>query len=172
MLTERLEIRPPAEPDREPLVQLLTDAAFMVFSDGVYDLCSANAHIDHLLALNRELAFAKQPIVERSSGRIVGYAGADWFDLNGSPQLEFGYRLAPHARGRGYATEASAALLSLARQTWTRPIYAIIHEPNVASIRTAERLGFRYTGQTPVNGAIRNLYLLSDEQLDEPATGA
>ena len=54
-----------------------------------------------------ELTFAKQPVIERATGTIVGYAGVNWFDFEGERRLEFGWRLVPEARGKGYATEAA-----------------------------------------------------------------
>ena len=67
-----------------------------------------------MLARCAELSFAKQPIVEGSSGIVIGYTGVDWIDFAGGHCLEWGYRLAPTARGKGYATEASLALLDVA----------------------------------------------------------
>jgi RimJ/RimL family protein N-acetyltransferase len=40
--------------------------------------------------------------------------GVDWIEFDGGRWLEWGYRLVPAARGRGYATEASLALLEVA----------------------------------------------------------
>ena len=97
MLTERLELRTLAESDRARFVELLMDPAFMVFSNGTHTLESAGDYFDHLLALNAELAFAKQPIVVRGSGDIVGYAGVDWFELRGTARARV--RVPVGARG-------------------------------------------------------------------------
>jgi RimJ/RimL family protein N-acetyltransferase len=66
-----------------------------------------------MLARAGELTFAKQPVIERSSGQVVGYAGVDRFVFEGQSRLEFGYRLVPQARGKGYATEAGRACWQL-----------------------------------------------------------
>jgi hypothetical protein len=58
-----------------------------------------------MLTRGAELTFAKQPVIEGSTGIIVGYVGVDWFDFEGRRRLEFGYRLASEVRGLGYATE-------------------------------------------------------------------
>jgi RimJ/RimL family protein N-acetyltransferase len=81
MLTARLEVRPPLEDDRRRFVELFQDPEFMVFSDGVHDLASANRRFDEMLRAANELPFAKQPVVERASGRVVGYSGVAWFDF-------------------------------------------------------------------------------------------
>jgi RimJ/RimL family protein N-acetyltransferase len=67
----------------------------------------ANRRFDHMVAMCKTVAFAKQPVVERATGAVVGYTGVDWFDFDGAARLEWGYRLVPACRGLGYATEAS-----------------------------------------------------------------
>ena len=145
------------ESDRSRFVDLFTDPDFMVFA-GVQTVEAAEARVDHLIALNREIPFAKQPIVVRDTGLVVGYAGVDRFELHGEEELELGYRLVPEARGLGYATEASAALLDVARTSFAGTIFAIIHEGNAASTRTIDKLGFRFWKRDVVYGELRNLY--------------
>lgn len=116
--------------------------------------------------MNAHVPFAKQPIIVRESGVIVGYAGVDWFELDGKQELEFGYRLVPSARGFGFATEASLALLDVARGTFEGTIYALIDEANTASIATIGKLGFEYWKQGPIDGALRNLYRWRSETFD------
>jgi RimJ/RimL family protein N-acetyltransferase len=117
MLTDRLEIRAPIEADRDRFVRLFCDPAFMVFSGGVHDSDGANRRFDEMMRLAQEVPFAKQPVVELASGEIVGYTGVAWFEFEGVPRLEYGYRLIPEARGRGYATEAGRALLESPRHS-------------------------------------------------------
>ena len=111
MLTDRLEIRPPTEDDRVTFVRFFGDDEFMVFSGGALDENAANRRFDEMLVRAAELPFAKQPVIERSTGLTVGYSGVNWFEFEGEQRLEYGYRLVPEARGKGYATEASRALL-------------------------------------------------------------
>jgi RimJ/RimL family protein N-acetyltransferase len=158
VLTARLEVRPPLESDRQRFVELFTDDAFMVFSAGVHNVVSASGAFDRMLECSREVSFAKQPLIERSTGTIVGYAGVDWFELDGQRWLEFGYRLVPEARGKGYATEASAALLGLAAKVFHGALLAIIHPSNHASINTVVKLGFEFWKSAPVAGEARDLY--------------
>jgi RimJ/RimL family protein N-acetyltransferase len=156
----RLEVRPPTEADRPRFVELFCDDAFMVFSAGALGKTEAHARFDRMLANAAELNFAKQPVIERSSGLIVGYAGVDWFDLGGQQRLEFGYRLVPEARGKGYATEASRAVLAKAAASFRSEILAIIDPINNASQGVARKLGFRFWKQAVVDDYLRNLYTL------------
>jgi RimJ/RimL family protein N-acetyltransferase len=160
MLTARLQLRPPEERDRERFVELFCDEAFMVFSDGVLDGPAAHRRFDEMMQRARELPFAKQPIVERQSDTIVGYAGVNWFDFEGERRLEFGWRLVPEARGKGFATEAGRAVLSLADGNFRGEILAMIDPANAPSANVARKLGFAFWKQAPVDDYLVDLYRL------------
>jgi RimJ/RimL family protein N-acetyltransferase len=160
MLTPRLEVRLPRESDRARFVQVFCDDDFMTFSSGVLTPDAAHDRFDEMLTRAEELTFAKQPVIERSTGIIVGYAGVGWFDFEGHRRLEFGYRLVPEARGLGYATEASRAVLANAAETYRGEILAIIDPTNHASQNVARKLGFTFWKQAAVAGYVDNLYRL------------
>jgi RimJ/RimL family protein N-acetyltransferase len=157
----RVDVRPPTEADRSTFVELFGDPAFMEFSDGTLTEPEAHARFDRMLANAAELTFAKQPVIERSTGRIVGYAGVDRVDLDGDEWLEFGWRLVPDARGRGYATAAGRTVLAAATASFRGEILAIIDPTNRPSQAVARKLGFRYWRQAPVDGSVRDLYRLA-----------
>jgi RimJ/RimL family protein N-acetyltransferase len=161
VMTQRLLVRPPREADRERFVELFRDEDFMAFSPGVLGEEDAGDRFDHMVAVCRTIPFGKQPVVERSSGLIVGYTGVDHIDFAGRTWLEWGYRLVPECRGRGYATEASEALLARAHQTYAGDVLAIIAPDNLASQNVCRKLGFTFWRQAAVEGDLRNLYLLS-----------
>lgn len=142
--TERLVIRPPVEADRSRFVELFTDAEFTVFSDGVHDMASANARFDQMLVLADCVRYAKQPVIERATGTIVGYTGVGTVDLEGVHRLEWGWRFVPAARGRGYATEATTALLEVADRYDDGEVLCVIDVANHPSRRVADKVGFRW----------------------------
>jgi RimJ/RimL family protein N-acetyltransferase len=158
--TARLLVRPPREADRNRFVELFCDKDFMVFYPGVLTGEEARDRFDHMVAVCRTIPFGKQPVIELSSGRIVGYTGVDHIDVEGRAWLEWGYRLVPECRGLGYATEASQALLAKARRTYTGELLAIIALENLASQNVCRKLGFTFWKQAPVEGDTRNLYTL------------
>jgi RimJ/RimL family protein N-acetyltransferase len=96
VLTQRLELRLPVERDRERFVQLFCDREFMVFSAGVLDREAANRRFDQMLIRAEEFPFAKQPVIDRSTGQILGYSGVDRFEFGGEaiPQ-RLGERCSP-----------------------------------------------------------------------------
>jgi RimJ/RimL family protein N-acetyltransferase len=160
LVTGRLEVRHPVEADRPRFVELFCDEAFMVFSGGALSEVEANTRFDGMVARCLEVSFAKQPIVERASGLVVGYTGVDWIDFGGRRWLEWGYRLVTVARGKGYATEASGALLAVAAECYTGEILGLIHPENGASKGVIAKLGFEYWKRAPVLGEVRDVFRL------------
>lgn len=158
--TERLDLRPTEEQDRERFVQLFTDDEFMVYSGGTLEFPAATERFDTMLERAVELPFMKQPVIERSSGNIVGYAGVNRFDWAEQEWLEFGWRLVPEARGHGYATEAVTALIELAHTCWSGEIIAMIDPRNAASAHVADKAGFTFWQHTEVNGWMDDIWLL------------
>jgi RimJ/RimL family protein N-acetyltransferase len=172
MLTPRLEVRLPRESDRARFVQLFCDEDFMVFSSGVLTPDTAHRRFDGMLTNGSDLPFAKQPVVERSTGTIVGYAGVDWFDFEGRRRLEFGYRLVPEARSLGYATEASRAVLAKAAESFSGEILAVIDPANHSSQNVSAKLGFTFWKEAIVAGYLVNVYRQRiDGRHDEIAGG-
>jgi len=158
--TARLLVRPPREADRGRFVGLFRNDDFMVFYPGVLTEQEATDRFDHMVAFCQTIPFGKQPVVELASGLVVGYTGVDCIDFEGRTWLEWGYRLVPECRGRGYATEASRALLAKARRTYAGELLAIIAPENLASQNVCRKLGFTFWKQAPVAGDTRNLYTL------------
>jgi RimJ/RimL family protein N-acetyltransferase len=150
--TDRVVIRAPTERDRARFVELFTDEAFTVFSDGVHDRDSANIRFDRMLSLIEVIPYAKQPIIEKASGAIVGYTGVDTAVIEGLDRLEWGWRLVPGARGLGYATEAANALLAVADAHDDGEMLCIIAPENHASRRVADKVGFRWWRRIDWNG--------------------
>lgn len=158
MLTDRLQLRLPTEDDRGTFVDLFCSDDFMLFSAGTMTPEAASDRFELMMATAREFPFAKQPVIERTSGRIVGYCGVAWFDFEGRRRLEFGYRFVPEARGVGYATEAGAAVLDLAATSFEGEVLAMIDPTNVASKRVAHKLGFQFWKMAEVDGYVDEIH--------------
>jgi RimJ/RimL family protein N-acetyltransferase len=165
--TARLLVRLPREADRDRFVQLFRDEDFMVFYPDVLTEEQAEDRFDHMVAVCQTIPFGKQPVVELSSGLVVGYTGVDCIDFEGRTWLEWGYRLVPECRGLGYATEASQALLAKTHQTYAGELLAIIAPENLASQNVCRKLGFTFWKQAPVEGDIRDLYTLVIDRISD-----
>ena len=83
--------------------------------------------------------------LDRETGTYLGNGGLAQFE-RGIPELEgfpeAGWAFAPDAWGRGYATEAMAAILAWADEQGLPEIRCIIDPGNAASHKVAAKLGF------------------------------
>ncbi len=91
------------------------------------------------------LGYGYWSFIERDSGAFVGNGGLAQFergipDLDGYP--EAGWAFVPAAWGKGYATEAMAAILTWADAAQLGEIRCIIDPGNAVSHNVAAKLGF------------------------------
>jgi RimJ/RimL family protein N-acetyltransferase len=75
----------------------------------------------------------------RQSGRLLGGTG---LAFETPFRAATGYVLARDAWGRGYATEALRAMVSVAGEVGLRRLYALCHPDHPASSRVLEKCGF------------------------------
>ena len=103
------------------------------------------------------LGYGFWAIEERASGRFVGEAGFADFHRDMEPSLhgipEAGWVLTPSAHGLGYATEAVNGFVSWGDFRFAgAPTGCLIHPENLASIRVAEKAGYRERTRTEYKG--------------------
>lgn len=108
-------------------------------------------HLRAIQADDRHLPWRIRVIVDRSSKTVVGS-----INLKGPPSVsgdvEIGWGLVENVRGRGYATEASAAVIQWAlQQPGVSSIRATIPDDNYPSQRLAQKLGLIRTNETRRN---------------------
>jgi [ribosomal protein S5]-alanine N-acetyltransferase len=108
-------------------------------------------HLKELRADNNQLPWRIRVIVERSSNTVIGS-----INLKGPPDIngdvEIGWGLNEQARGKGYATEAAAAVMEWAlQQPGVCSVSATVPDDNAASQRVAGRLGMSRTVTTRRN---------------------
>jgi RimJ/RimL family protein N-acetyltransferase len=84
-------------------------------------------------------------VIERAGGRLVGSCGLR-VDTGPRSAAEIGYWVAPWARGRGYATEATGGLCAWAFAHGTSRVEVVAAVGNEASQRVAMAAGFRREG--------------------------
>ncbi len=94
--------------------------------------------------LGEQRPFGFYLISRLSDGRAIGGIGFKGQPVGG--MVEIGYGLAPSARGRGFAAEAVAGLLTLAIDRGLAKVKAETTLDNIASQRTLIRAGFRLVG--------------------------
>jgi [ribosomal protein S5]-alanine N-acetyltransferase len=90
--------------------------------------------------------------VERESGRAVALAGLQWEQIDGRRELDLGCVVVADARCRGYATEASKAIVGAAFVAGVERLTAMTLPDNAAALHVLEKLEFSPTGGTTFEG--------------------
>jgi RimJ/RimL family protein N-acetyltransferase len=109
------------------------------------------------------LGFGYWAIEEKATGTFIGELGFADFKRDIDPPFdgmpELGWALAPHAHGKGYATEAVRAAVAWgdANLVATRTACMISPE-NTASISVAKKCGYREYARTMYNTALTILF--------------
>jgi [ribosomal protein S5]-alanine N-acetyltransferase len=154
--TGRIRLRPPALLDAAALYDLFNDPEVMhgLGQEPVAAPEQARAIVERWIAAWRRDALG--PFVIETAGpsrRLVGEAGlmifdtrgwtaSTWADAGSHAQPELGWALIRAHWGRGYATEAAAAIRAWAYEHRSiEQLVSLISSDNVRSQRVAERLG-------------------------------
>lgn len=143
LTTDRLTLRPMEPRDADAFADLNADPAVMEhFTTGPLDRTAS----DRLLAVIRERhlrdGFGLAAVERREDGAFLGFTGISshrWYP----DDVEIGWRLAAHAWGHGYATEAATAWMEHAFGELGLPrLISITIPANTRSIAVMRRLGF------------------------------
>ena len=144
--TDRLLLRPGWAEDAPALAAAIADEMIvrnLATAPWPYSLRDAEA----FLAQPRDPAMPSFLIFERTDGapNLVGSCG---LGRRPSGAIELGYWIARPHWGRGYATEASGALIDIARTLGFERLEGSHFVDNPASGRVLEKLGFEPLGIT------------------------
>jgi RimJ/RimL family protein N-acetyltransferase len=116
----------------------------------------AEAVIDEFALNWRTFATTETPsgvafaITDASSGDLVGCCGVDSWSK--ADVAQFGYWIAPSARGHGYATRAVVLLTRRLFELGAARVFLTIVAENEASVAVARRAGFVYEGTMRAHG--------------------
>jgi RimJ/RimL family protein N-acetyltransferase len=137
--TERLQLRAASRGDVDQLVRLHDDPLVAEYM-GIRDSEWYEWRIEASEAEWEERGHGFVVVLDRTSGSFLGRTGLKYWPEFG--ETELGWVLRPEARGRGYATEAAAAVLLWGFERFDFPyVTAMIRPGNAPSIGVAERLG-------------------------------
>lgn len=90
--------------------------------------------------------------VERKASRdVIGYCGLIDSGRGSEGEPELAFELLRRTWGQGYATEASLAVLELAKSCGYRRLWATVWEWNTASRRVLAKVGFTETERREVD---------------------
>ena len=164
--TGRLVIRRLTEADVPAVAALWADKQVTRFMGGPRDFETLRASFrDDLKA--PPSACDLWPVVEKQSGVIVGHCGLVPKAVDGRDEVELTYVIAAAFWGRGFATEAAAAIRDYAfRQLDLTRIVSLIDPANSASERVALKLGMKFEANTErPSGKMMRVYVAAAAQL-------
>lgn len=142
--TQRLVLRRWREDDREPFARMNADPEVVRYLRGPLDRAASDAFLDRIEKGFERYGFGLWAVEVADSGLFLGFTGlaVQTFPAHFTPAVEVGWRLARHAWGHGYATEAADAALEFAfTAAGLREVVSITTRTNQRSIAVMRRLG-------------------------------
>lgn len=168
--TERLYLRKVNFEDVDDLFEMDSDAEVHKFIENnpVKSQEQITAVVTMLNQQYTENGIARWAVVEKNTNECVGWAGLKYFREplnNHSNFYELGYRFKRKHWGKGYATEASQAILKYGFENLNiNSIFAITHLENKNSINVLQKLGFQFKETFDYEGDLTNWFELTKKQ--------
>ncbi|MGP1354670.1 MAG: GNAT family N-acetyltransferase [Parasphingopyxis sp.] len=160
--TERLLLRAPGADDFPVYRDFYADAEASAFYGGPLDAGMAWRKLAADIGHWELRGFGMWSVVDRESGQMVGGCGLVWPES--WPRHELTWWITPAGRRKGYAFEASRAIVDFAYRQWEWPqVETHMDDENEAARRLAEKLGGTVIAREPFpDGKERNIYRLPD----------
>ena len=146
MRTERLRLTRPTTDDAAGVFAILGDARTVEHnpSDRLAGHGEAAELVSRWIHHWEENGFGYWCVREAGSDRIIGYSGVKRMLMHGRPVLNLVYRFVPDVWGRGFATEAAAAVVSRVADIMpTEWIVARVRPDNLPSQNVALKAGLQ-----------------------------
>ncbi len=148
--TERLILREINREDRTELFVLHSDPEVQQYTgeDVVRSIDEIDRAIAGRLKNYKEDGFGRLAVVRKGTDEFLGWAGLTY--LHEFEVVDLGYRFKKEFWGKGFATEASNAILTYGfKELKLAEIVAISLPENTASIRVMQKLGMTYYKHAP-----------------------
>ena len=163
--TSRLILRKLRIDDLDELCRLYADNEIRrFFPEGVLTRAQTKEELDWYLdgGWPEHSELALWATIHRPTGRFIGRCGLIPWTIDSQQETEVAYLLDKEFWRQGLATEAAGALV---QHAFTRlrlnRLIALVDRSNIASIRTAERVGFSFEREVEIEGTKAQLYSLS-----------
>lgn len=144
--TTRLLLRPIDRTDAKAIFEYRSDSAANKYQGWIPKTIN---EVDEFIGkispeINIPNTWAQFAVVLKENNQLIGDIGIHFLDTADNRQVEVGFTLNKLFRGKGYATEALAHVLSyLFNDLDKHRIIASIDPNNLDSIKVVEKLGFR-----------------------------
>ena len=144
--TERLILRKPEKQDFERFFEINKDPQTNLYNpSGPMSLEKAENTFNRMLEHWDQYNFGGWAILEKENpDRVIGFGGLSYKMYDEEEKLNLGYRFAPEAWGKGYATEAANYFKNIGfKNNVAESLISIIDVENFPSQRVAERNGMK-----------------------------
>ncbi|MCY1142356.1 GNAT family N-acetyltransferase [Actinoplanes sp. Pm04-4] len=140
LTTNRLFLSPFTLDDVDELHAILADPRTNTIGSGPFTaIAQTEKWIRNRMAAERDHGLRWYAVRQKATDVLIGNCGL----FRGRADAEIGYLIHRPWQGRGFASEAVAAVLDECRSAGIGPVWAIIRPHNTFSIRIAERAGLR-----------------------------
>lgn len=146
--TERLLMRRWHASDRAPFAAMNADPEVMRHFPRPMTREESDAFVGRIEARFEEQGFGLWALVPLGGDGFLGYTGLNPMPegVPGAGGMEVGWRLARHAWGHGYATEAARAALRVAAEAGLPEVWSMTAVSNLRSQAVMRRIGLREYG--------------------------
>jgi [ribosomal protein S5]-alanine N-acetyltransferase len=163
--TARTLTRPLSSADVPALTGILSDPEVMKHSvRGVCDEEATRRFIEWCVGCYESHSVGPWALIEKDTSTLIGFCGVSPERVGEVEEISLGYRLARRYWGRGLATESVRGALTFAFSARAcDSVVAIIEPEHVASLRVAEKSGFRKFQELVFHGRMARLYRLTHD---------
>ena len=146
----RLGFRNWSESDIAPMAAISADKEVMKFFPAVATYEQTATFVKRMQDEFSEKGYCYFAVDEISTGSFIGFIGLTWktFEAAFTPCVDIGWRLAPSAWNKGYATEGAIRCLDYAFETLKLDkVYSMAPMINVPSQRVMQKAGMHKVGE-------------------------
>lgn len=148
LTTDRLLLREWREDDKAPYAALNADPVVMEHFPSTLTPEQSDEMVERMAASWRDRGYGLWAVEVRESGTFIGFVGlsSPAWEAHFTPCVEVGWRLARHAWGHGYATEAARAAIEWGFAELDLPgdqIVSFTTVTNERSRRVMQKLGMQ-----------------------------
>ncbi|MCL2832213.1 MAG: GNAT family N-acetyltransferase [Treponema sp.] len=157
--TKRLRLRYQENTDLDFLIKLWTDPEITKYVGGPRTKESLEKNFNETAADPQKEEYDLRYVVLKETNELIGMAGIIPKDIEGQNFYEINYYIDKNHQNIGFAAEIAAGILSHHREkAGINTFIVIIDKNNIASIKVAEKIGFRFWKTVTRSSGPKDIY--------------